>query len=212
MDRSQVAVIIPAYNEAETIGDVVRSALPYGEVYIIDDASSDDTKQVALQAGAKVFTNPTNMGYDKTIDRGFALANSDGRRYFITMDADGQHDPAMLRQFTDAFEKSMDLVIGVRPQKQRLAETIFSWYTRLRFGVTDPLCGMKGYTQKLYAMLGHFDSYHSIGTELAIFGLKNKAPWTQFPVPMRQRPDGTPRFGSSLKANWKIFRALLRSL
>ena len=70
--------------------------------------------------------------------------------------------------------KSADVVVGVRNHRQRLSETIFAWYTNLRFRLKDPLCGMKAFTREVYEDLGHMDSFGSTGTELAIFAAKNR--------------------------------------
>ena len=101
-------------------------------------------------------------------------------------------------------------MLGVRDRKPRLAEHVFAWYTR-RFGVADPLCGMKAYRIEVYRALGHFDAYRSIGAELALFAARNGYRLASVPVQIRDRA-GEPRFGRRLSANLKIFRALALSL
>jgi hypothetical protein len=70
---------------------------------------------------------------------------------------------------------------------------------------------MKGYRLDVYRRLGHFDSYGSIGTELAIFAARASCQIVQVPLTTADR-EGAPRFGRRLRANWLIFRALFMAL
>jgi len=207
VDRSEVGIIIPAYNEANSIDEVVKGVAKYGVPIVVNDFSADDTEEIALNAGAVVVSHSRNKGYDAALNSGFNKARELHCKYSITVDADGQHDVTLLRKYIILLEGSADLVLGVRDRKQRLSEHIFSWLTRLLYGVKDPLCGMKGYNMKLYEELGHFDSFSSIGTELALHSLKNGYKFEQIFVPTKPR-EGTPRFGSLLTANYKIIRAM----
>ena len=101
-----------------------------------------------------------------------------------------------------------DVVVGVRSRKQRLAEHIFAFYSSLRFGIKDPLCGMKAYRATVYSMLGHFDSCDSVGTELMIFSAKHKFKIDQVPFDVSER-DGASRFGQIFLGNYKIIRAMV---
>ena len=202
-----LSVVIPAFNEAATIGSVVANAIRYGVPVVVDDGSVDNTGDVARSAGAKVIRHSVNLGYDRALDSGFALAAELGCDYVVTMDADGQHDAEILAQFIHALDEGAELVVGIRGRSQRVAETIFGWVARARWGILDPLCGMKGYRIGLYRDLGHFDSYGSIGTELAIFAAKSGRRIAQIPVKTGER-SGAPRFASLIAANRRILRAL----
>jgi len=207
LERSQVAIIIPAYNEANTIARVVENVNSYGRVIVVDDCSHDNTSLLAEQAGAVVVKHSVNKGYDAALNSGFAEAKRLSAQYAITFDADGQHDKSFISTFLSHLQQGNDLVLGVRPNKARLAELVFSIYTRLRFGFFDPLCGMKGYRMNLYEELGHFDSYKSIGTELSLYGLRKGKAFVQILIPIKERED-QPRFGRIFSANLRIFRAM----
>lgn len=203
-----VAIIIPALNEAETITDVVASVLESGRVIVVDDGSRDCTADVAARAGAIVVSNETNLGYDGALQRGFEKAAEIGSEIAITIDADGQHDgDAVSGMLAPLLNGDADLVLGIRPKTARFSEWLFNLFARLRFGVPDILCGMKAYRMSLYYAHGRFDGSQSIGTELALAGLRCGLRCACIPVPIHHR-DGTPRFGSVLRANWKILRAL----
>ena len=93
MDGSRLAIVIPAYNEAATIWDVVESVAHVGRVFVVDDASTDDTATLAEQAGAIVVRQTHNQGYDAALEAGFGAASLSDASAVITMDADGQHQP-----------------------------------------------------------------------------------------------------------------------
>jgi glycosyltransferase involved in cell wall biosynthesis len=211
MDRSKIALVIPAFNEAASIAQVIKGALAYGHVIVVDDGSSDETPTVAAKAGATVVSHPHNQGYDAALNSGFKRASEMGFCAIITLDADGQHDPTLLVKFVAAITSGNDLVVGERNRRQRFSEYLFSWYTNLRFGLKDPLCGMKAYNIRLYRAMGHFDSYQSIGSELALFAFQNGWKTAQIYFQVRDR-DGKPRFGRTIVANLKILRALFLSL
>ena len=210
MERSRIAVIIPAYNEAASIGEVVRKILPLARPVVVDDASMDETAAMASNAGAMLLRNEKNGGYDKALCLGFKEAEKQGFDFAITMDADGQHDPALIGKYVALLEENADLVVGIRPQTPRISEKLFALTTRLLYGIRDPLCGMKGYRLSLYKDAGRFDSYGSTGTELTLFAAKNGYTIKQIPIPIYER-NGKTRFGKSLRAEWKIIRSLLLS-
>ena len=212
MDRCQLAVLIPAYREGRTIGGIVAAALPYSQVIVVDDCSPDDTSCRAKEAGAIVVRNETNLGYDGTLNRAFETAVSAGFDCVVTMDADGEHDPALLGEFSRLLlDEGIPLVLGVRPRKQRFAEVVMGLYVRLRFGVSDILCGMKGYHLSLMLENNGFDHTNSIGTELAINSIRRGSTYRQIGVYGKPR-EGQPRFGRRLSANWRILAALWRVL
>lgn len=211
MDRPRIGIIIPALDEGATIGQVVRNAARFGTPIVVDDGSSDETGALAAAAGATVVRHAERRGYDQALNSGFARADAMECDFLITMDADGQHDPSTLEAFVLALERGADVVIGIRDHRQRLAEHIFAWIGSLRWAINDPLCGMKGYRVDVYRELGHFDSYNSIGTELAIFAARSGKSLAQIPVKTHAR-QGKPRFGQRYSANKQILRALFAAL
>jgi|SRR6266850_1303385 len=210
MGTPRLAIIIPALNEAETIGSVVESVRSFGLPIVVDDGSVDKTADVAKRNGADVVVHSINTGYDAALSSGFKRAAELRCVYAITMDADGQHDPTLIRKYLGLLDEGCDLVIGVRDRVQRISEAIFGWTTNRLFGLKDPLCGMKGYKLSLYLERGHFDSYDSVGTELAIYAIKRGCRFSQVPISTRPRK-GTPRFGQLVSGNYRILRSLALS-
>jgi glycosyltransferase involved in cell wall biosynthesis len=210
MDRSKVGIVIPALNESATIAGIVEAVKKYGVPIVVDDGSTDNTEDLARQAGGVVVSHELNRGYDAALDSGFKKALEIACEVIITMDADGQHDPSLINRFIERIDAGADVVVGTRSARQRLAEHVFACYTRIRFGIHDPLCGIKAYKISVYRKLGHFDKYGSIGTELMIFAAKNECRIDQIPFEVRDRL-GESRFGRVLLGNYKIFRALTLS-
>ena len=207
MERSSLGIVIPAFNEARTIAKVVSLCNVYGRSIVVDDGSSDATGDKAAAAGAAVVRHGVNRGYDAALESGFQQAAKLGCKYVITIDADGQHDPTLLAKFCSLLDAGADIVIGNRNKRPRLAELCFALLTQFLYGLKDPLCGLKGYRMSIYEKLGHFNSYNSIGTELALFAVSNGYRLEQVPIVVRNRVD-KPRFGHSLSANCKILLAM----
>lgn len=132
-----VVAVIPAYQAAAHLGEVVRETAQHLDVIVVDDGSSDDTSGVARVAGAKVLRHEPNQGKGAALRLGFGHALEAGFTAVVTLDADGQHDPACVPDFVDAWRTSgKALIIGRRdfsqmPASRRLANElgtrVFSW-------------------------------------------------------------------------------------
>jgi glycosyltransferase involved in cell wall biosynthesis len=208
MDKYQVAIVIPAFNEETTISNVVKSVKKYGVVIVVNDASTDKTKQAAEDAGAVVVSHNQNKGYDGALNSGFVKAEELNCDAIITFDADGQHSAKALEEYVQELRNGMDLVLGIRPKPARISERLFMYYSRYKFDWHDPLCGMKGYSMKLYRERGYFDARDSVGTELAAYGLINNFSYVQVHIVISDRQDQS-RFFSIFKSNLIIMKALL---
>jgi glycosyltransferase involved in cell wall biosynthesis len=208
VERSRLAIIIPALNEARTIGAVIDGISKYGRALVVDDGSTDATSVVASAAGAFVIRHDVNQGYDCALNSGFEQAAALGCEFAITIDADGQHDPTRLEEYVHWLDEGCDVVLGVRDRMQRLAEVIFSRVGQAMWGIADPLCGMKGYRVQQYLRAGAFDTFGSIGTELAVRVVVSGGRYREIPVITRVRLDA-PRFGRRFSGNARILRALL---
>lgn len=111
----RVLAIIPAWNEAPRIGRIVEGARAFLPVLVVDDGSTDGTAEVARAAGATVVQHPHNQGKGAALKTGFAWALEHGYDAVITLDADGQHDPAEIPKFLAALEaEAGDIIIGRR--------------------------------------------------------------------------------------------------
>jgi glycosyltransferase involved in cell wall biosynthesis len=113
---NDIVGVIPAYQCAATVGAVVRGARRHlDRIVVVDDGSSDRTGEVAREAGADVVRLPVNGGKGAALRAGIAHALRGGAAALVLLDADGQHDPADLPRFLDAWRaRRPDLVVGCR--------------------------------------------------------------------------------------------------
>ena len=116
----KVVALIPAFNELAHIEAVVRGARAHvATVLVIDDGSRDETAAAAALAGAVVIANPVNRGKGIALRKGFDWAVRHGADLALTLDADGQHDPAEMPNFLAEHARSgADLIIGQRAYTQ----------------------------------------------------------------------------------------------
>jgi glycosyltransferase involved in cell wall biosynthesis len=121
-DPASVSIVIPAYNESESIVDVVtslRAAAPWREIIVVDDASSDGTGEKAAAAGATVVRHPYNMGNGAAVKNGIRRATGE---YVLIVDADGQHPPEEALRIVSRLGE-YDLVIGARSRETQATQT-----------------------------------------------------------------------------------------
>jgi glycosyltransferase involved in cell wall biosynthesis len=111
-----IAVVIPAYNAASTVGPVAREAIRHApRVVVVDDGSSDGTGRVAASAGAEVLTHARNLGKGSALRTAFDALSETGLDAIVTLDADGQHDPSDIPRFVETFRAAgADLIVGSR--------------------------------------------------------------------------------------------------
>lgn len=119
---SRTWLIVPIYNEAPVVGEVVRAALrTFPNIVCVDDGSSDDSARITLEAGASVVRHPINLGQGAALRTGLDFAlEFPSADYFVTFDADGQHRVEdALAMVTRLDTEPLDVVIGTRFLDQR---------------------------------------------------------------------------------------------
>ena len=117
MAYRDVWIVVPAFNEASVIGDVVADLRAvFGNVVVVDDGSKDGTSATARRAGAHVVPHPVNLGQGAAIQTGIEYARAQpGARVFATFDADGQHRVKDVVAMIDRLSTDdVDIVIGTR--------------------------------------------------------------------------------------------------
>ena len=96
---TKICIIIPALNEEKTIGNIIKLSSNYGNTLVINDASNDGTKKIAIKNGATVLNNRSTLGYDESILKGIKYALKKKYDYILTIDADGQHPIELIPKF-----------------------------------------------------------------------------------------------------------------
>jgi glycosyltransferase involved in cell wall biosynthesis len=167
--------VIPAFNEDRCVGDVIRRVrqfLPSAHIVLVDDASTDSTAQTARSAGASVIRLPVNSGYGVALQTGLIWAYRNGAQTVVTLDADGQHEPAEIPALLHPLSAGeADLSLGSRylnhgaryhvPFLRLLGSRLFARIASRLIGqpVTDPTTGFQAMNRKvldLYANLREF--------------------------------------------------------
>ena len=159
----KILVLIPAYNEANRIGAVIDGARTYLAVLVVDDGSSDDTAARAEEHGAAILRQQPNQGKGAALRAGFSWALDNGCDAVITLDADGQHDPAEIPEFLQAFgQRGADLIIGARdfsqiPSVRRFANMIGRWSFSWALGqpVRDNQSGYRLHSRRMMEVVLH---------------------------------------------------------
>jgi glycosyltransferase involved in cell wall biosynthesis len=164
-----VLIVVPAFNEEENIGRViadVRQVVPFADVLVVDDGSSDATGIMAEQAGARVVSLPFNLGYGVALQTGFKYALKRGYDYVVQMDADGQHEVRSVVHLIREIRKgTADVILGSRflppsgfrpPLARRIGIRLFRAIVSLVLGqrVSDPTSGFQALNRdvlRLYA-------------------------------------------------------------
>jgi glycosyltransferase involved in cell wall biosynthesis len=202
----KLLVVIPAYNEEENIGKVlkeIKKDIKGADILVINDCSKDKTREIVEKNGVRCITNVFNMRYAMAVQTGIKYARDNGYDYVIQMDADGQHIASEAEKLYKEIKKSnTDIIIGSRylkdtgypcPLFRRIGTNLFAGIIRLFCGVkiADPLSGFQCLNKNVinyYAEMGNYPEYPDAGLiiEMLLKGYKIK----EVPVKMRLRENG----------------------
>jgi glycosyltransferase involved in cell wall biosynthesis len=212
-EAGKIVALIPGYQEAPRIAAVVASARRFLPVVVVDDGSTDDTAARAGAAGATVLVQRPNAGKGAALRAGFRHALENGATAVVTLDADGQHDPAEIPAFLAAFDATgSELVIGRRdfatmPLVRRLSNTLGGWVFSAAVGrrVADNQSGYRLIGRRLMtALLDSSESGFEFEVEMIARCIALRLPIAD--VPIRTIYAGEP---SHIRP-WRHFTEFLR--
>lgn len=192
----KIIVCIPAYNEEKNIGNVVRKARNHAdEVIVCNDGSTDNTAKIAKGQGASVINHPKNYGYGKSIRTLFEKALERKADIIVTIDSDGQHDPAQIPDIIEPILKNgFDIVIGSRfignkpavriPFYRTLGIKTITKFTKHASykNLTDAQSGFRGYSRHALQMMNLLEDGMQISTEILLRAGSNRLSITEVPV------------------------------
>jgi len=209
----EIALVIPVFNEETTIKKVIKEASSFvKKIIVVNDCSTDNSEKILKQLPITLINNQKNLGYAKTLEKGIITSFKNGADYAITFDADGQHKASDLKKFISVIEKSKpDLVLGKRLFKNRFMEDIFGIFSKLKYGFSDPLCGMKAYKKYLFEKYNFLEKKYSIATELTFRAIRDGASFEEISIESEKRLTES-RFANDLKGNFLEFKALINIL
>ncbi len=206
MDRQHdTLIIIPAFNEQENIGRVIReirdTSYPV-DVVVINDGSTDATARVAREAGAVVINLPFNLGIGGAVQTGFKYALRHGYEYAIQLDGDGQHVAAEIRKILDPVKSGeADMAIGSRyltetdyktPFMRRMGMLVFSFVNSALVGqkITDNTSGFRAFSRRAILFLAKYYPADYPEPEAVVVLGRNGFKIKEVPVRMRPRAAG----------------------
>jgi glycosyltransferase involved in cell wall biosynthesis len=232
-DGSRLAVVIPALNEAATIGSVVAAVprrIPHVDkvdVIVIDDGSTDETTSVALAAGAdRVERHRSNRGLVAAFRSGVNAALATGADVVIHLDGDGQHDPRHIpRLIAPIIFGEADVVVGVRPlaeareisRVRRHGNQVGSWVFRrvTKMPISDATSGYRAFSREALLRLNVISEFtHTL--ETLIRSARMRLAVSEVTVPALPRSTGESRMTRSVAryvghAGGQAFRTMLHT-
>lgn len=200
-------IVMPAFNEEEAVGDVVRevlSTLPGVHCLVVNDGSTDKTSEVAREAGATVAELPVNLGVGGAMRLGFKYALAHGWDNVVQIDSDGQHDPANVLALLQELENA-DLVIGARfagtgdyeargPRRWAMRFLAVILSRTAHTVLTDTTSGFKASGPRAVRLFAtHYPAEYLGDTiEALVIAARSGCTIVQVPVSMRVRAGGSP--------------------
>jgi glycosyltransferase involved in cell wall biosynthesis len=204
---ARTLIVMPAFNEEASVGDVVRevlAALPGVSLLVVNDGSKDATTRVAREAGALVATLPFNLGVGGAMQVGFKYALENGFDNVVQIDADGQHDPANVPALLAALDGA-DIVLGARfagegdyaatgPRRWAMKSLAVILSRVAKTKLTDTTSGFRASGPKAVALFAEHYPAEYLGDTIESLVIAARAGHVirQIPVAMRERAGGVP--------------------
>lgn len=198
MEKPNVSVIIPVYNEAQAIGNVVTEIThlyPDFEVIVVNDGSTDDTADVAKAAGVLVYSHPYNIGNGAAIKSGIRFASG---KILVFMDGDGQHDPKDIKKMLEHLP-DYDMIVGARQKGNQaswgraLANRIYNWLASYvaKFPIQDLTSGFRAVKSEIaHNFLYLLPNTYSYPTTLTLGILRSGRSIKYVPIKTHRREKG----------------------
>jgi hypothetical protein len=217
-------IVIPAFNEENSISRVIHDVkvhVPFADILVVNDGSTDRTPAVVEEQGATCVNHPFNLGYGAALQTGFRFATARGYDFVITMDADGQHVPLSIANLMKALQdEEADIVIGSRflggtynvDLPRRIGIRLFSLIARLYTGITitDPTSGFQLLQKSVFSHLAKADNYPLDYPDVNIIMALHKRRFkiVETPVEMIEKKNGK-SMHSGLKPFFYVMRMCL---
>ena len=213
MQKNKVAIIIPCFNERETIFSIYKDAKKYGKVLVIDDCSTDGTSEILRKKKIKILKNNRNIGYEASIIKGMKHISKNWKNtsYIVTLDADGELPTKSIPLLINKLiKKELDIVIGSRNKTNRFTETILKFFFYLRYNIKDPISGLKVYRLKSLKKVINSVSTKLFLVDILIISIYRNFLVQSCEIEVKKRK-GRAKVGSGILVNIKIINIIFKS-
>jgi len=209
-------IVIPAYNEEKTIGDVIDSLKEKGwkNIIVVNDGSKDRTAEIAKSKEAVVISHPKNMGLGAALRSGLSKALELGADIAVTFDADGQHDVSDVKKLVEAANHA-DLVIGYRrmidiPLNKKIGNFVLNVVTRVLGGpFTDSQSGLRALNRRALQKIKITCERYAVSSEILIRARKSGLRISEVPAICRFS-EYSKKKGTTIASGIRILLHLLR--
>ena len=221
--KDNILIIIPAFNEEESVGKVVeevKTYLPEADTLVVNDGSADLTSEKAKARGGMVLDLPFNLGIGGAMQAGYKYAYEKGYDTVIQVDGDGQHDPKEIPKLLQGLqEKRGDIVVGSRfiskspyktPIMRRLGGGIFASVISgiIKQRITDPTSGFRAANRRAIRLFAFYYPQDYPEPEVLVLLSKSGLRIVEVPVTMKQRYAGQSSI-TRIKAIYYMVKVLL---
>jgi glycosyltransferase involved in cell wall biosynthesis len=193
VEDKHICVLIPAFNAESSLGQVIDRAKKFIQrVIVVSDGSTDRTAEVARTHGVELITLPSNRGKGYALRLGFAHALSNGCGAILTLDADGQHDPADIPSFLRAHDQNSGaILIGSRmaqterfPRQRYFSNQAAVFFISKALGqrLEDTQCGFRLYPSGALRQIVLNTSHFQTETEVLLRAARQGIPLRSVPV------------------------------
>lgn len=217
-DGLQIAVLVPCFNEAAAIGQVVRdfrAALPTATVYVYDNNSTDDTAAVAAAAGAVVRREP-RRGKGNVVRRMFQDIEAD---VYVMVDGDDTYEAKVAPQLVERLvAENLDMVVGRRIETHeaayraghRLGNRVLTGLVRWLFDarIDDMLSGYRVFSRRFVKSFPSFSREFEIETELTVHAMQMRMPVAEVETAYKERPPGSTSKLRTFRDGWRILMTI----
>ncbi|OGC82118.1 MAG: hypothetical protein A2V81_03140 [Candidatus Abawacabacteria bacterium RBG_16_42_10] len=219
----KTVAVIPAYNEANHIADIVQAVLPHvEEVVVIDDGSSDNTSERALAAGATVLTHVINCGAGAATQTGLSYALDNGADYVVTFDGDGQHDPKDIPGMLEFIQKEQkDVVLGSRFLKKNDIPKLRLWANKIAntitfflsgIAISDSQSGFKVFSRHALPRINITANGFEFCTEIIRTIANENLSYTEYPISVYYSEESMAKGQNFSTGVVTVFKLIVRSL
>ena len=190
MKINNIWAVIPAYNEQKNIGSIIKKTKKYVDnVIVVDDGSTDKTKEVAEKSGPIVLRHVVNLGKGATLKTGCDFAVEKGAEFIAALDADAQHNPDDIPRFIEKLGK-YDIVFSYRKASSKMPLVIRfgNWFisnvVNILHGVklNDTQCGFRAFSKDAYMKIRWNASDYSMESEMIAMAGKQRLKYVQIPI------------------------------